>query len=690
MAVSNRSPGKSKAARKSIRKTAKAIANNDIWQSKNRLLKVTRGANDGMWDWDLARNKLHYSGRWFEMLGYVPGEFTPTPDLWRDLMHPKDAANTEEILARALSDGSETYEVEFRLKHKSGHFVPVLSRGFITRNRSGKPIRISGANSGLTLQKNNERQLRKTSAKLAKSEQKFRTFFEQSTIPLCHLEIGTDASSKKLLLINQAFCDLFGYPHEEIPTMDEWVECGYPDLAYRKKALKSWEKDVTAAMAAHGPLPGREYRVRCKGGHDVIVMIGGIFLTGSLLVTFIDLTSQKKAERKLQEREREMRMILENVPLPISYVLGGEENEIRFINLEFEKCFGYSLRDIPTIAKWFELAYPDPAYREESLKRWDLAMKRAQAGNGVVSPLEFKVTRKDGTVRDVVISAVSMDKMLVASFVDVTESKRAEEKLRQARVREKLLKEKQLLTLQKKLQTSVVAAAVAHEINQPLSEILLKTRLALNEIQGGPSTTPHEGLDILLHSIVDDSNRVKQTIEKMRALLRNVPTTLVPINLRDIIDGSLLYLKPRIKQDAVKIEIVEASSLPSIAGDSQQLQLALSNLMRNALEALAFSPPDHRMIRIELRKNGRKIELVLGDSGPGIAPHIQAGIFQILTSNKPKGTGIGLYLARTAMTNHGGSITHGTSPLGGAEFRLCFPAALQRTPAALPKSQKQP
>lgn len=682
MSGAGRSSKKSASKRKSFQPNPGT--SQEIWQSKDRLLKVTKGANDGMWDWDLVRNKLHYSSRWFGMLGYEPGEINPTADLWRKLMHPKDAAATEEAFARALNDGSETYEVEFRLKHKSGRYVPVLSRGFITRGRDKKPIRVSGANSDLTLQKQNELQLRRTSAKLAKSEQKFRTFFEQSPIPLCHLEIAKDGSSSKLLLINQAFHNLFGYAHDEIPNMKEWAEGAYPNLTYRKKVSQSWKRDVVAAMETKRPIQGREYRVRCKGGNDVTVLIGGIFLAGSLLVTFIDLTSQKIAERDLRERERELRIILENVPIPICYAIQREKTRIRFINLEFKKCFGYTLRDIPTIDRWFELAYPNDAYRETSKRKWNDAMETALAANGVVNPLEFRITCKDGTVRNVMISSVSLGEMIVGSFLDVTESKRADEKLRQAAVREKLLKEKQLLTLQKKLQTSVVAAAVAHEINQPLSEILLKSRLVLDELEGGRDGVPGESLPMILQGIVSDSQRVRRTIEKMRALLRNVPTILVPTNLRDVIDGSILYLKPRIKQEAIKVHIVEEAHLPPVAGDPQQLQLALSNLMRNALDALAFSPPENRVIRIELKRSGRRIELTIGDSGPGIAPHVRAGIFEILTSTKPKGTGIGLYLARTAMANHGGTIHHGESPLGGAEFQLRFPIHSKRRTGVIP------
>jgi PAS domain S-box-containing protein len=679
-------PGLSTSTRKKSKSTPEG---NGVWQSKERLLKVTRGANDGMWDWDLIKNKLHYSSRWFEMLGYEPGELPSTPALWRSLIHPEDAKSTDQFLSKVLHNGSETYELEFRLRHKSGRYVPVLSRGFITRDRHQNPIRISGTNSDLSVLKQNEQKLRKTSLQLSKSEKKFRTFFQFSPIPLCHLEVGNDASSKKILLINQAFYDLFGYASADIPTMEEWARRAYPVPTYRNRVLKLWDRDVAKAIASNGSIPGREYRVRCKSGKEVMVKISAIFLADSLLVTFIDLTQQKQAEQILRKREQDLRIILNNVPLPVCYAILGGNSKIKFFNSEFFKCFGYSLQEIPTIGKWFELAYPDAAYRAECINRWNIEMQRAVAGDGIVDAGEYKVTCKDGQVRDLVISAVILGKRIVGSFRDVTERKRNEEKLRQARSREKALKEKQIISLQKKLQTSVVAAAVAHEINQPLSEILLKTQLALEETQAGSRQHHGDKLPHLLEGIVSDSRRVKQTIEKMRALLRNVPISLNPVSPRNVLDSSILYLKPRIKQECVKIEIIDSHRTPDIHGDSQQLQLAISNLLRNSLDAVAAKPPAERFIRVEITSSISHVEIIIGDSGPGISPKIQAGIFQILTSDKPKGTGIGLYLARTAMTNHGGSIRHGSSSLGGAEFRLRFPLT-NRQPGRTRTNKKIP
>lgn len=650
----------------------KSALGESVWQSKERLLRVTRAINEGMWDWDFPRNKLHYSSKWFEMLGYTPAELDPTPELWQRLVHPQDFAAVNKTFQTALEDGSENYEVEFRLKHKSGRYVPVLSRGFITRDRKGKPLRVSGTNVDLTTRKKEEAHLRKTSAKLAKSEGKFRKFFEQSPIPLCHLQVDRDATSKRLLLINQAFLDFFGYSHAEIATMDQWLEKGCANPEYRQQCAALWNQDVAEAVRNSGSIRDREYRIRCKDGRDVIVLIGGIFLGEALLVTFTDLTETKKAEAEMAQRESELRTILNHVPLPLSYSTQETYPLLRFNNVEFTRCFGYTLKEIPNVEEWARLVYPDEVYREESMSRWHREIRLATAGNGVVPPLEFRVRRKDGEYRDVIISAFLAGDMILTSFVDITDGKKAEEKLRQARLREKLLKEKQVLTLQKKLQTSVVAAAVAHEINQPLSQILLKTRLALESLPA--SGKKHGHLSDLLQGIVSDSVKVKSTIEKMRALLRNVPTTLKPVHLRDVIDSSLLYLKPRLKQSAVAVETSTQGTPRPIAGDAQQLQLAFSNLIRNALDAVSNMPLGGRKIRIQLIQRTTAIELVIGDSGPGISPEIKAEIFDLLTSDKPQGTGIGLYLVRTAMINHGGTVRHGFSDLGGVEFCLSFPS----------------
>jgi two-component system nitrogen regulation sensor histidine kinase NtrY len=108
-------------------------------------------------------------------------------------------------------------------------------------------------------------------------------------------------------------------------------------------------------------------------------------------------------------------------------------------------------------------------------------------------------------------------------------------------------------------------------------------------------------------------------------------------------------------------------------GDDAQLQLAITNILRNSVEAIDETDPPERAIEVELSAKANEVELTIGDSGPGWSGAEQSEV--PLTSTKKDGTGIGLYVVRTAVQNHGGKIEFGRSPLGGAEVRLTFPRA---------------
>ena len=134
--------------------------------SEERLQLVMKGSNDGWWDRDLVSGVAYFSPRWLEMIGYAVGELPPDPDLRRRLTHPDDVERVERVLAAAREGGQSSYEVEFRLLHKDGHWVPVLSRGFYLRDETGKPIRVSGANTDLTERKRADEELRESHRRL--------------------------------------------------------------------------------------------------------------------------------------------------------------------------------------------------------------------------------------------------------------------------------------------------------------------------------------------------------------------------------------------------------------------------------------------------------------------------------------------------------------------------------------------
>ena len=139
--------------------TERVTAEQALKISEERLDLVVKGSNDGWWDLDLINNLAHYSKRWWQMLGY--DEDTNIKDLnhWQILIHPDDVVPTLTYLRKAIAGNQNQYEIEMRLKHLDGHYVPILTRGYIVRDKDGKAVRISGTNTDITEFKKTDREI---------------------------------------------------------------------------------------------------------------------------------------------------------------------------------------------------------------------------------------------------------------------------------------------------------------------------------------------------------------------------------------------------------------------------------------------------------------------------------------------------------------------------------------------------
>ncbi len=114
-------------------------------QSEQRLALVLQATQEAFWDWDLAANTLFYSPAWWSLVGLAENELEADPALWRRLLHPEDLERADQAVATVLKEGA-SFQVEVRLLHKAGHFVPVQIRGFVLRDQCGKPLRVFGVN----------------------------------------------------------------------------------------------------------------------------------------------------------------------------------------------------------------------------------------------------------------------------------------------------------------------------------------------------------------------------------------------------------------------------------------------------------------------------------------------------------------------------------------------------------------
>lgn len=169
-------------------------------------------------------------------------------------------------------------------------------------------------------------------------------------------------------------------------------------------------------------------------GATVLVIFSLILLNRTLKTRVNERTEElKNALVTLQESEALFRDSIEFMPIPIS--IANEDGKILGVNYQFTEHYGYTLEDIPTISDWVLTAYPDPDYRKEVMAQWNTDVQEA-IKNGISTPQrEYLVTGKDGQKHDVEIMMRPVGKTWVTSFVEVTERKKAEAKLKSSRER---------------------------------------------------------------------------------------------------------------------------------------------------------------------------------------------------------------------------------------------------------------
>ncbi|HXM40509.1 MAG TPA: EAL domain-containing protein [Bryobacteraceae bacterium] len=126
---------------------------NALRESEERYARAARGANDGLWDWDLEKSEIYYSPRWQEMLGYQDGEIGRRPDEWLCRVHPDDFPRLQAAVAAHCRRETAQLDCEHRMHCKNGTYRWMLSRGLAVWNESGDAIRIAGSQTDITAAK---------------------------------------------------------------------------------------------------------------------------------------------------------------------------------------------------------------------------------------------------------------------------------------------------------------------------------------------------------------------------------------------------------------------------------------------------------------------------------------------------------------------------------------------------------
>jgi PAS domain S-box-containing protein len=275
--------------------TARKRAESALRQSEERLTLAFAGAREGVWDWNLETGAVVYSPRWVQMLGYSEDEIEPHVRAWERLLHPDDKPRAERLTDQ-LASGAGTYEGEFRLRHRNGQYIHVLSRGFPIRRDAGGPVvRIVGTHLDITERK-------RTELALLESEERLRLAFAGAQEGVWDWNLETDA-----VVYSPRWKQMLGYADDEIePHISAWERLVHPDdVRIADRANES--------VARGEPTYEAEFRLRHKDGRYIHVLSRGFPIrreAGGPVVrivgTHFELTERKQAEELLRRSHEQL------------------------------------------------------------------------------------------------------------------------------------------------------------------------------------------------------------------------------------------------------------------------------------------------------------------------------------------------------------------------------------------------
>jgi signal transduction histidine kinase len=212
-----------------------------------------------------------------------------------------------------------------------------------------------------------------------------------------------------------------------------------------------------------------------------------------------------------------------------------------------------------------------------------------------------------------------------------------------------------------------LAATIAHEVNNPLATIALAA-----EMMQETSLDDQQRQDI--GTILAEARRTALVVRELLRVARGGEAVEEPVALSKVASHVLSLLRPLLRDQRVAIETSLADGLPLFQGDGRKLEQVVLNLMINAVHAME-SRTSPRTVRIATGRDRAHVWLTVEDSGPGFAPGVVDRIFERFFTTKPvgKGTGLGLWIAREIINDHGGTIEASNRAEGGARFYLRFP-----------------
>ena len=391
--------------------------------------------------------------------------------------------------------------------------------------------------------------------------------------------------------------------------------------------------------------------------------------TASLFLALVRLTYAIRdatlAEAAAQASKDRSDHLLRSAPVPLG--LTDAQDRIRLVNDAYERLFGFTREEVPLLRDWYRRVYPDPAYRREVRAIWEESIRQALAGQGPIGPQECRVTRGDGEIRHVEISAIEFDGGLLTAFTDVTARKAAEDRLVLA----------QRLAEEASRAKSEFLAHMSHEIRTPLYSVLGLAQMVGREPL---SANQREMLDRIqaagqsLLGIIDD------ILDLSRIEAGKLTIEVQTLDLTALLAKLEGLLAPKARTEGLSLRIHRPMrALGPLQGDPLRLEQVLTNLIGNAIK---FTDAGLVVVEVEvLARSAREVRLrfAVHDTGIGIAPEVLKDLFTPFTQGDRRitrshgGTGLGLAISKRLVELMGGQIGAQSEPGKGSTFWFELP-----------------
>lgn len=251
-------------------------------------------------------------------------------------------------------------------------------------------------------------------------------------------------------------------------------------------------------------------------------------------------------------------------------------------------------------------------------------------------------------------------------------NQRLQDESEQRRQTEERLRRRQdeLAHVQRLYLVNEMAAAVAHEIHQPLGAIANYAQAGAHRLRRGEVDPPE--LLRICDRIAAESLRAGGILRGLRRLASQGGTSMEIVDLNGVIAEAAAMLELQARRHHVEVEINPSTGDAPVVGDRTQLEQAVVNLLLNAIDAASESPDDRRRVALSAQVDGEQVQVSVRDTGPGIPADAVAKLFTPFFTTKPNGLGMGLAISRTIAEAHGGSLAS-ARPSRGAEFRIVLP-----------------